>query len=231
MGRRKVRSHRNLIVFRSIGIVDTGLGFERVRMEFQGARILPGFLDETAQTALVNDLRVIAVQAPFSRFTTPSGRKMSVRMTSAGRCGWIADRSGYRYSGTQPDGTSWPDIPERVLSVWNKVTGLDRQPDCCLLNYYDKDARMGLHQDKDEGDLSWPVVSISLGDDALFRIGATERKGPTKSIWLQSGDIAVLEGPSRLAFHGVDRTRAGTSRLLKDGGRLNLTLRVVSTHA
>ena len=153
---------------------------------------------------------------------------MSVRMTSAGRRGWVSDRRGYRYAERHPSGVAWPPIPGRVLSIWREVTGLARDPDCCLVNYYDEGARMGLHQDRDEADFSWPVLSISLGDDALFRVGGTERSDPTASHWLRSGDVAVLEGPSRLAFHGIDRVRAGSSTLLEKGGRINLTLRIVT---
>lgn len=152
---------------------------------------------------------------------------MSVKMTSAGRLGWISDRRGYRYEARHPDGMAWPPIPDSILALWREVTALDRQPDCCLINYYGEDARMGLHQDNDEGDFDWPVVSVSLGDDGLFRIGGTERGGSTESVWLQSGDVVVMGGAARLAYHGVDRIRFGSSRLLPDGGRINITLRVV----
>jgi alkylated DNA repair protein (DNA oxidative demethylase) len=149
-------------------------------------------------------------------------------MTSAGRFGWISDRSGYRYERRHPSGVSWPDIPQSVHAIWSGVAGVDRDPECCLVNFYSSEARMGLHQDKDEADTSMPVVSVSLGDDALFRIGDTERGGPTKSVWLSSGDVLVLGGAARMAFHGIDRVRFGSSRLLAQGGRINLTLRVVT---
>jgi alkylated DNA repair protein (DNA oxidative demethylase) len=152
---------------------------------------------------------------------------MSVRMTSAGDYGWVSDRRGYRYEPRHPDGMAWPPIPERVLDIWRSVSGASRDPQCCLVNYYDAEARMGLHQDRDEADFSMPVVSISLGDEALFRVGQTTRGGPTKSVWLRSGDVAVLAGAARLVYHGIDRVRAGSSTLLPDGGRINLTLRVV----
>jgi alkylated DNA repair protein (DNA oxidative demethylase) len=113
------------------------------------------------------------------------------------------------------------------LAVWERFAPGARAPECCLVNLY-REARMGLHQDRDEADLSQPVVSISLGDEALFRVGGTERGGPTRSVWLRSGDVAVLAGPARLAFHGVDRVRAGSSSLVPGGGRINLTLRVVT---
>jgi alkylated DNA repair protein (DNA oxidative demethylase) len=196
-------------------------------IDLKGVRILPGYLDPAAQRALVEDLRAVAAAAPFFRPVTRWGKEMSVRMTSAGRCGWVSDRRGYRYEPRHPSGAAWPPIPERVLALWHAVTGLDRAPDCCLVNYYDAGARMGLHQDRDEADFAWPVVSVSLGDDGLFRVGGTDRGDPTASHWLKSGDVAVLEGPSRLAFHGIDRVRAGSSTLLEKGGRINLTLRVV----
>jgi alkylated DNA repair protein (DNA oxidative demethylase) len=152
---------------------------------------------------------------------------MSVRMTAAGRYGWITDRGGYRYEARHPSGSEWPPIPPSVLEVWEAVAGTARAPDCCLVNYYDGAARMGMHQDRDEGSFDHPVVSISLGDEALFRIGNLTRGGKTESLWLRSGDVAVMGGPARLVFHGIDRIRAGSSALLEGGGRINLTLRVV----
>lgn len=196
-------------------------------LDLRGVRVLPGYLDEAAQAALVEDLRRVAEVAPFVRPETPRGRPMSVRMTAAGRYGWITDRKGYRYEPRHPSGVAWPPIPERVLALWHDVTGLDRAPDCCLVNWYGEGARMGLHQDRDEADFSMPVLSVSLGDEALFRVGGTERGGRTGSVWLRSGDVAVLEGESRLAYHGIDRIRFGSSTLLPQGGRINLTLRVV----
>jgi alkylated DNA repair protein (DNA oxidative demethylase) len=196
-------------------------------IDLKGVRILPGYLNAEAQRALVEDLRAVAAAAPFFRPVTRWGKEMSVRMTSAGLCGWVSDRRGYRYEPRHPSGVAWPPIPQRVLALWHDVTGCDRAPDCCLVNYYETGARMGLHQDRDEADFAWPVVSVSLGDDGLFRVGGTERSDPTASRWLRSGDVAVLEGPSRLAFHGIDRVRAGSSTLLEKGGRINLTLRVV----
>lgn len=153
---------------------------------------------------------------------------MSVRMTSAGSLGWVSDNQGYRYQSQHPAGQGWPSIPSCILDVWKQVTDLDRDPDCCLINYYGEDARMGMHQDKDEADFSFPVVSMSLGDDGLFRIGNTTRGGKTESIWLNSGDVVVMGGPARLIYHGVDRIRFGSSRLMPKGGRLNLTLRVAT---
>jgi alkylated DNA repair protein (DNA oxidative demethylase) len=169
----------------------------------------------------------VVIAAPLFTPETPRGQKMSVRMTAAGDYGWISDRRGYRYAPLHPDGGVWPPIPASVLAVWKAVAGVDRAPQCCLVNWYDDQAKMGLHQDRDEADLSLPVVSISLGDDALFRVGGIDRGGPTRSIWLRSGDVAVLGGAARLAHHGIDRLRPGSSTLLPKGGRINLTLRVV----
>jgi len=189
--------------------------------------IYGGCLDVSAQESLVEDLRVIAGFAPFRNFKTASGKSIGVKMTSAGDFGWVSDQRGYRYEPLQHDGAPWPPIPESLLAIWSDMTGAVRPPQCCLVNYYGENIRMGLHQDNDEADPSFPVLSISLGDDALFRVGGVHRKDPTRSIWLRSGDVAVLSGPSRLAFHGIDRLRFGSSNLLKNKGRLNVTLRVV----
>jgi len=176
---------------------------------------------------VVEDLRAITKAAPLFTPVTSRGKPMSVRMTSAGRYGWYSDRDGYRYERRHPSGVNWPPIPDSVLAIWRALISTARMPDCCLVNIYRDGAKMGLHQDRDEADFTWPVLSVSLGDDALFRVGGTERGGPTESVWLRSGDVAVLGGDARLAFHGIDRVRAGSSALLRGGGRINLTLRVV----
>jgi alkylated DNA repair protein (DNA oxidative demethylase) len=163
-----------------------------------------------------------------------TGKPFSVRMTNLGPLGWVSDREGgYRYQATHPEtGRPWPPIPGLILDVWRKVSAYPHPPEACLVNYYAPTARMGLHQDRDERDLAAPVVSISLGDSCLFRIGTTSRNGPTRSMKLASGDVVVLGGGDRLAFHGVDRLYPGTSTLLRDhfiaGGRINLTLRRVT---
>jgi len=198
-----------------------------VKLDLRGVAIYPGWLDVAAQHALVEAVRGVVARAPLFQPDTPYGKPMSVRMSAAGQYGWFSDRVGYRYLPHHPTGRPWPAIPQSVLDIWHGVTGLTRDPECCLINYYDGDARMGLHQDRDEASLDWPVVSVSLGDDALFRVGNVTRGGKTESIWLRSGDVAVLGGAARLAYHGVDRIKAGTSTLLPKGGRINLTLRVV----
>ena len=157
-------------------------------------------------------------------------------MTSAGRLGWVSDARGYRYETRHPGGGAWPDIPREILTIWDEFgqaamtsgSSALRRPESCLVNFYGEGARMGLHQDRDEADLSQPVVSVSLGDEGLFRVGNVARGGKTESLWLRSGDVVVLGGEARLAHHGVDRIRFGSNALLPAGGRINLTLRVVT---
>jgi alkylated DNA repair protein (DNA oxidative demethylase) len=197
-------------------------------LRLRGFQIYKSHLDSEAQRALVEALRPVLRAAPLFSPSVPGGGKMSVRMTSAGRFGWFADEAGYRYAENHPKGTGWPAIPDAVLAIWRDLTGLEREPDSCLLNYYGQDAKMGLHQDKDEADFSFPVVSISLGDDGMFRMGDARRTGKTDAIWLNSGDVVVMGGAARLNYHGLDRIRFGSSRLLPKGGRINLTLRVVT---
>jgi len=197
------------------------------KLHLRGFEIYKGLLGLEAQQVLVDAARNVAKQAPLFSPMTPYGKPMRVRMTSAGEFGWVSDRSGYRYARHHPQGMAWPAIPECVSAIWEQVSGSTRAPQCCLMNFYGEDAKMGLHQDRDEGDFSQPVVSVSLGDDALFRIGNVERGGSTESIWLSSGDVVVMGGAARLIYHGVDKIRFGSSRLLPKGGRLNLTLRVV----
>lgn len=200
---------------------------DRPTLRVNGVGVWQGLLGRTDQTAILNAIATVVAKAPFFRPSTPSGRPMSVEMTSAGEVGWITDKGGYRYEATHPNGQSWPEIPSVISDVWHTVTGLKEAPTSCLINHYRDGAKMGLHQDKDEGDFSWPVVSVSLGDDALFRVGGLERKAKTQSIWLASGDVAVLRDQTRLAFHGIDRIRPGSSKLVPGGGRINLTMRLV----
>jgi DNA oxidative demethylase len=201
-----------------------------------GFRYLPGLLDPAAQAALVEDLRCIAAAAPLYRPAMPnSGRPFSVRMTNAGSHGWYSDKqAGYGYIARHPQtGKPWPPIPPALLRLWNDVADYPAPPECCLVNFYTADARMGLHRDEDEATFAAPVVSLSLGDSAVFRIGGPERRGPTASLKLHSGDVMVLAGAARLAYHGIDRVLGGSSRLLNPnspggGGRINVTLRRVT---
>jgi alkylated DNA repair protein (DNA oxidative demethylase) len=193
----------------------------------RGVDVYEGFLDRAGQARVVEDIRGVAEVAPLFSPMTPYGKPMRVKMTSAGRYGWYSDRKGYRYERQHPDGQDWPAIPESVLAIWRALVSEERMPDCCLVNYYDEAARMGMHQDRDEADFGWPVLSVSLGDEGLFRIGNATRGGKTQSVWLRSGDVVVLGGEARLLYHGLDKIRFGTSTLLPRGGRINLTLRVV----
>lgn len=195
-----------------------------------GLKFLPGFLGPERQRELVEQLRAAVAEAPLVTPVMPrTGRPFTVRMTNLGSLGWVSDRAGYRYQPAHPEtGKPWPPIPEMVLAVWREVSGYPHEPQACLVNFYHGGAKMGLHRDEDEEDFSAPVVSISLGDTAVFRIGGTERGGKTETLKLASGDVVVMGGPSRLCYHGIDRVLTGTSTLLKDGGRINLTLRRVT---
>jgi DNA oxidative demethylase len=191
-----------------------------------GFQLLPGRLDAPSQRALVDEVLAAAQVAPFYRPVTPGGQAMSVEMTNLGPLGWVTDKAGYRYEPRHPlTGQPWPPIPRALLDLWAQVGDAARPPDACLVNLYRQGARMGAHQDRDEADFSAPVVSVSLGDTAIFRIGGLERRGATRSVRLASGDVCVLGGEARLAFHGVDRILSGSSRLIPGGGRLNLTMR------
>jgi alkylated DNA repair protein (DNA oxidative demethylase) len=196
-----------------------------------GIRHLPDYLDRGRQEALVDAIRSVVAQAPLFVPVMPgTGKPMSVRMTNCGPLGWLTDRErGYRYQSTHPvTGQPWPDMPQELLDIWNDVAGYARPPEACLVNFYSDEARMGLHQDRDEQDLRAPVVSISLGNSCLFRVGGLQRNDRTLSFKLSSGDLVVLGGEGRLCFHGVDRIYPATSTLLKNGGRINLTLRRVN---
>lgn len=196
-------------------------------VRLKGCEVHKSYLDRHAQERIRDDIRDCVTKAPLFSPLTPWGKPMSVGMTSAGKYGWFSDRKGYRYEIRHPSGVAWPQIPASVLEIWRALVSPEREPDCCLVNFYKKTAKMGLHQDKDEADFSWPVLSISLGDTAVFRIGGTVRSDKTERIDLESGDVALLGGAARLAFHGIDRVKFGSSTLLPLGGRINLTLRVV----
>jgi len=196
-----------------------------------GIRHLPEYLDRARQEALVGIIRNIVAEAPLYVPAVPgTGKPMSVRMTNCGSLGWVTDKArGYRYQPMHPvTGRPWPALPSELLEIWDDVSGYDKPPEACLVNFYSDEARMGLHQDKDENDLKAPVVSISLGNACLFRAGGVSRNDKTMSFKLSSGDLVILGGEGRLCFHGVDRIYPATSTLLKNGGRINLTLRRVN---
>ncbi len=196
-----------------------------------GVRHIPMCLSWDEQRALLSDIRSVVKHAPLYTPTMPrTGKPMSVRMTNCGALGWVTDLSGgYRYQSSHPvTGKAWPKMPQRLLDLWQEFANYPLPPEACLINFYTGSAKMGLHQDKDEDNFEAPVLSISLGDDCLFRIGGTNRNEPTQSIKLHSGDVLLLQGESRLAYHGVDRIYPDTSTLLSKGGRINLTLRRVT---
>ena len=191
----------------------------------------PQRLDRGAQAALLGAIRQILAKAPLYTPRMPrSGSPMTVRMTNAGPLGWVTDKErGYRYQATHPKtGEPWPAVPPMLLALWEELSGYLQPPEACLINYYGGAAKMGLHQDKDEEDFSAPVLSVSLGDTGIFRAGGTSRKDNTQKFELKSGDVFVLGGKDRLAYHGIDRVLPGSSDLLSEGGRFNLTLRRVT---
>jgi alkylated DNA repair protein (DNA oxidative demethylase) len=198
-----------------------------------GLRLVPAYLDRPAQERLLATLRSVLTTAPLYTPRMPnSGKPLSVQMSNCGTLGWVTDEAGYRYQPLHPHtGRPWPAMPEIVLEAWKALADYPHAPESCLINYYGTTARMGLHQDRDEQDFAAPVVSLSLGDTCLFRIGGAKRGDPTRTIRLASGDAVVLGGEARLAFHGVDRIVPGTSTLLPEGGRINLTLRRVTVPA
>jgi alkylated DNA repair protein (DNA oxidative demethylase) len=196
------------------------------RIENNGFILHPSALGPEDQAALVAEVLATVETAPFYAPETPWGKPMSVLQTSLGPLGWVSDRSGYRYADRHPvTGRPWPAMPGRLWELWARYADAERPPDSCLVNLYRGDAKLGLHTDSDEADLSAPVLGISLGDTAVFRIGGRERSAPTRTVRLSSGDINLLTGEARHAYHGVDRVLAGSSRLIPGGGRLNLTLR------
>ena len=197
----------------------------------KGVRHIPHCLSTDAQRALVEDIRAVVADAPLFTPRMPrTGKEMSVRMTNCGSLGWVTDKDrGYRYQTMHPaTGKPWPPIPDILLKLWEEFSGYPHLPEACLVNFYRDSAKMGLHQDRDEEDFDAPVLSVSLGDTCLFRIGETTRSGRTVSLKLDSGDVIVLGGAGRLCYHGVDRIYPATSALLKNGGRINLTLRRVT---
>ncbi len=196
-----------------------------------GIKHYPQVLDEAAQNALLSAVRNLVTQAPlFTPAMPKTGIEMSVRMTNCGALGWVTDKAnGYRYQATHPvTGLPWPRIPVELMALWEQYAGYSEPAEACLVNFYDAEAKMGLHQDRGEKDFDAPVLSVSLGDACLFRVGGIKRADKTVSFRLESGDVVIIGGKSRLAFHGVDRIYPNTSQLLKNGGRINLTMRRVS---
>jgi alkylated DNA repair protein (DNA oxidative demethylase) len=197
----------------------------------EGFEHLKGYLSPDRQAELLAAVERVVSRAPLYTPTMPSsGKPLSVRMTNCGPLGWVTDKyGGYRYQPTHPvTGTPWPEMPQALLAIWTELSGYPVPPEACLINHYGGSARLGSHVDADEEDTSAPVISISLGDDAVFHIGGSRRKDPKRRLVLRSGDVVILGGDARLAYHGIDRVMAGTSALLPGGGRLNLTMRRVT---
>lgn len=193
------------------------------------------YITKRQQLALLDDLLKIIKAAPFYTPTMPkTGRPFSVEETNCGPLGWVSDKTGYRYQATHPvTNAPWPPIPKSMLDLWQTLTSLSQPPEACLINHYKNTAKMGLHQDKDEDEFTAPVLSVSLGNSAKFRLGGLKRADKTQSIELKSGDVILLGGPSRLAFHGIDRIIKDSSTLITDqtnldAGRLNITMRRVT---
>lgn len=196
-----------------------------------GFHHIPRYFDVLQQRALLNAIRVALAAAPLYVPRMPqTGKPMSVRMSNCGCLGWVTDQArGYRYQSTHPlTGQPWPPIPEALLGLWRDVAPGSPPPEACLINYYADGARMGSHVDADEQDMSSPVVSVSLGNEAVFHVGGSKRSDPKLRIQLRTGDVLVLGGASRRAYHGIDRIVAASSDLLAEGGRFNLTLRRVT---
>jgi len=197
-----------------------------------GARLYPSLLSRGAQEQMLAEVRGVIQTAPLFTPTMPrTGKPFSVQMTNAGPLGWVSDKAGgYRYQAAHPETSApWPAIPQSLMGLWSFVANYGPAPECCLVNYYGADAKMGLHQDKDEEALDAPVVSVSLGDSAMFQVKGPARTGPASwSVKLSSGDVVVLAGKARNYFHGISRIYPGTSTLLAEGGRINLTMRRVT---
>jgi DNA oxidative demethylase len=194
----------------------------------EGATILRDFAKPDA-AALLEMLQQVAAAAPFRRMETPGGYRMSVAMTNCGRAGWITDRRGYRYDPLDPmTQRPWPTMPAALLRLAARAadaggfTGFE--PDSCLINRYEPGSRLSLHQDRNERDFAAPIVSVSLGLPAVFLFGGLRRNDRPRRVRLESGDIVVWGGPTRLAFHGVDALADG-DHPLTGRCRINLTLR------
>jgi|LauGreDrversion4_2_1035121.scaffolds.fasta_scaffold498292_1 alkylated DNA repair protein (DNA oxidative demethylase) len=201
-----------------------------------GAFHYPGFLKPSAQREVSAHIIKIIQQAPlFVSYMPRTGVPMSVRMTNCGPLGWMSDKKeGYRYVSAHPETLlPWPAIPSPLLEIWNELTQYQKPPEACLVNVYNLDAKMALHQDRDEIDLAAPILSLSLGYDCRFRLSGQKRNDPSATFVLSSGDALVLKGSARQCFHGVDRILptigAELAPPLADFGvRLNLTLRRVT---
>ncbi len=193
-----------------------------------GATVLRGFAAaEAANLAATVD--TVSAAAPFRHMVTPGGFTMSAAMTNCGEAGWVSDRRGYRYDRRDPEtGRAWPAMPAAFRELASRAAaaaGFARfTPNSCLINRYAPKTRLSLHQDKDEGDFSEPIVSVSLGLPAVFLFGGLRRSDRPRRIRLESGDVVVWGGPARMAYHGVAPLSGGVDRLTGEC-RINLTFR------
>lgn len=193
-----------------------------------GALVLRGFARNQAEE-LVAEIDEICARAPFRHMLTPGGQRMSAAMTNCGPLGWVSDRRGYRYQAADPDsGKPWPPMPGAFLRLAADAAAeagfAGFVPDACLINRYEPGARMSLHQDRDERDLTAPIVSVSLGLPAIFLFGGPNRSDRAERVLLLHGDVVVWGGPSRLRFHGILPVKEGAHALL-GRQRINLTFR------
>lgn len=197
----------------------------------EGFRLYAGVLSSAEQKELLADIQDVMLSAPLFQPCMPkTGQPFSVKMTNCGPLGWVSDKErGYRYQPTHVEtGRPWPPMPQKLLDLWRDYAAFEGSPEACLINHYPAGAKMGSHRDKDEDEPQAPVLSISLGDDAIFHVGGSKRGDPKVRVTLRSGDVCLLGGPARFAFHGIDRILPGTSDLVPGGGRINLTLRRVT---
>jgi DNA oxidative demethylase len=201
---------------------------QRTERLAEGAVVLRGFARDV-ETALMQALREVLLVAPFRHMTTPGGYRMSVAMTNCGTAGWVTDRSGYRYDRIDPTTERpWPAMPQSFRSLADRASNAAGypgfEPDSCLMNRYDVGARLSLHQDRNERQYSAPIVSVSLGLPATFLFGGLKRSDRPLRVPLESGDVVVWGGATRLAFHGVATLAAG-EHPLTGPHRINLTFR------
>ncbi len=197
----------------------------------QGFGHYPLYFSAPEQAALIKAVAAGVATAPFYQPTMPrTGAPLSVVMSNFGPLGWVTDKDkGYRYETTHPKtGALWPALPDKLLQLWQAVADCPAPPEACLINWYKDGSKMGLHVDNDEREARAPVVSVSLGDPAMFRLGGPTRGGPTQGIKLFSGDVIVLGGAARMCHHGVSKVFYGESALVPRGGRINLTMRRVN---
>ncbi len=196
----------------------------------EGFAHYPLYFTPARQGALIDAVAAGVAQAPFYQPRMPrTGAPLSVVMSNFGELGWVTDKErGYRYDPVHPKTRQpWPPLPKLLADLWDDVTDWPDRPEACLINWYRDGAKMGQHVDNDEQEVRAPVVSVSLGDPAMFRMGGETRGGPTAGVKLYSGDVVVMAGRARLCHHGVSKIWYGESALVPKGGRINLTLRRV----